>query len=63
MSLHAQEAVLEARAKSLQTQLVAKQAEKTLLSSTTQTRQRELLRGRSRMQELRGGDVVIPRVK
>jgi circadian clock protein KaiC len=59
--LDAEEAVLEVRAKSLQTELVAKQIEKTLLARTTQSTERELSRGRIRMQELRGGDALIPK--
>src|SRR5205085_214861 len=53
VKLDAEEAVLEVRAKSLQTELLAKQAEKTLLARTTKSRQGELLRGRVRMRELR----------
>ena len=56
VSLDAEEAVLEVRAKSLQTELVAKQVEKTLLDRTTESRERELSRGRTRMRELRGAD-------
>jgi circadian clock protein KaiC len=56
--LDAEEAVLEVRAKSLQTELVAKQVEKTLLARTTQSREGVLSRGRIRMQELRGGDAA-----
>ena len=56
VSLDAEEAVLEVRAKSLQTELVAKQVEKTLLDRTTESRERELSRGRIRMRELRGAD-------
>jgi circadian clock protein KaiC len=63
VSLDAEEAVLEVRAKSLQTELVAKQAEKTLLARTMQSRDSELSRGRKRMRELRGGDVPVPRRK
>jgi circadian clock protein KaiC len=59
--LDAEEAVLEVRAKSLQTELVAKQIEKTLLARTTESTVRELSRGQRRMRELRGGDAVIPR--
>jgi circadian clock protein KaiC len=58
VSLDAEEAVLEVRAKSLQTELVAKQVEKSLLEHTTASRERELSRGRLRMQELRGGDAT-----
>ena len=56
VSLDAEEAVLEVRAKSLQTELVAKQVEKTLLTRTTESRERELARGLKRMKELRGAD-------
>jgi circadian clock protein KaiC len=63
VSLDAEEAVLEVRAKSLQTELVAKKVEKTLLTRTTQSRVKELSRGHSRMRELRGGDAAIPHRK
>ena len=63
VTLDAEEAVLEVRAKSLQTELVAKQVEKTLLARTTATRQGALSRGRIRMEELRGGDAAIARRK
>jgi len=63
VTLDAEEAVLEVRAKSLQTELVAKQVEKTLLARTTASREGALSRGRIRMQELRGGDVQIPPAK
>lgn len=56
--LDAEEAVLEVRAKSLQTELIAKQVEKKLLARTTKSRERELLRGRNRMRELRGADIA-----
>ena len=56
VSLDAEEAVLQVRSKSLQTELVAKQVEKTLLARTAQSREGELSRGRIRMSELRGGD-------
>lgn len=58
--LEAEEAVLEVRAKSLQTELVAKQLEKTLLARTTQSRKGDLSRGHTRMRELRGGDATKP---
>jgi circadian clock protein KaiC len=58
VALEAEEAVLEVRAKSLQTELVAKQAEKTMLTRTTESRKGALSRSRIRMQELRGGDVA-----
>lgn len=57
VSLDAEEAVLEVRAKSLQTELVAKQVEKTLLIRTTESREREQERGVERMNELRGADL------
>jgi circadian clock protein KaiC len=63
LNLDAEEAVLEVRAKSLQTELLAKQVEKTLLASTTQTRKGELSRGNLRMRELRGADAAIARPK
>ncbi len=59
VTLDAEEAVLEVRAKSLQTELVAKQVEKTLLARTTASREGALSRGRVRMQQLRGGDVPV----
>ncbi|HEX7705504.1 MAG TPA: circadian clock protein KaiC [Thermoanaerobaculia bacterium] len=59
VSLDAEEAVLEVRAKSLQTELAAKKVEKTLLSRTTESRDKALTRGRIRMGELRGADVAI----
>ncbi|MES2637096.1 MAG: circadian clock protein KaiC [Pseudomonadota bacterium] len=58
VSLDAEEAVLEVRAKSLQTELVAKQVEKTLLKRTTESREREQSRGLERMKELRGADTA-----
>ena len=63
VSLDAEEAVLEVRARSLQTELVAKKVEKTLLTRTTESRVKELSRGHSRMRELRGGDAAIPHRK
>jgi circadian clock protein KaiC len=56
VKLDAEEAELEVRVKSLQTELVAKQVEKALLTRTTESRERELSRGRERMGELRGAD-------
>lgn len=62
VSLDAEEAVLAVRAKSIQTELVAKQVEKTLLARTTASREGELSRGHTRMRELRGGDSTkLPR--
>jgi circadian clock protein KaiC len=63
VSLDAEEAVLEVRAKSLQTELVAKKVEKTLLTRTTESRRQEMSRGRTRMRELRGGDAATSRSK
>jgi circadian clock protein KaiC len=60
VSLDAEEAVLEVRAKSLQTELVAKQVEKALLVRTTESRKQELSGGRIRMGELRGADASKP---
>ncbi len=56
VTLDAEEAVLKVRAKSMDTELLAKQVEKTLLDRTTQSRKGELSRVRIRMRELRGGD-------
>jgi circadian clock protein KaiC len=60
VSLDAEEAVLEVRAKSLQTELLAKQVEKTLLARTTESRDQAVSRGRTRMRELRGADPATP---
>ncbi len=60
VTLDAEEAVLEVRAKSLQTELSAKQVEKTLLERTTANRKGQSLRGKKRIQELRGGDDEKP---
>jgi circadian clock protein KaiC len=57
--LDAEEAVLEVQAKSLQTELLAKQVEKTLLTHTTESRELELSRGRTRIRELRGADRAL----
>jgi circadian clock protein KaiC len=61
--LDAEEAELEVRLKSLQTELVAKQVEKALLVRTMQSDKGELSRGRSQMKELRGADTAISRRK
>jgi circadian clock protein KaiC len=58
--LDAEEAELEVRVKSLQTELMAKQVEKALLARTTEGRERELSRGRTQMKELRGADATVP---
>jgi circadian clock protein KaiC len=60
VSLDAEEAELEVRAKSLQTELIAKQVEKALLVRTTKSRERDLSGGRIRMWELRGADTAKP---
>jgi circadian clock protein KaiC len=51
------------RLKALQVELEAKQVEKALLVTTTESREGVLLQGRSRMRELRGADTAIPRQK
>jgi len=56
--LEAEEAELEVRAKSLQTELLAKQVEKTLLTRTRASTEGDLARGRTRMRELRGADAL-----
>ena len=60
VTLDAEEAVLEVRAKAVQTELLAKQVEKTLLERITASRQGELSRGHKRIRELRGGDAAKP---
>ena len=60
LSLDAEEAELDVRVKSLQVELVAKRAEKALLSSTTATSQGDLAQRRSQMLELRGADAPKP---
>ena len=60
VKLDAEEAEIEVRLKALQVELVAKQAEKALLTRTTKSREGELSRGRTRMRELRGADAAIP---
>jgi circadian clock protein KaiC len=58
VTLDAQEAELVVRMKSLQTELIAKQVEKTLLTRATEGRKQEASRGRTRMRELRGADAA-----
>ncbi len=58
--LDAEEAELEVRVKSLQTELAAKQVEKALLARTTKSREGILSQGRTRIRELRGADTAIP---
>ncbi|HTA66371.1 MAG TPA: circadian clock protein KaiC [Xanthomonadaceae bacterium] len=61
--LDAEEAELEVRLKSLQTELIAKQVEKALLFHTTATHERELTHGDNRMRELRGADAAAPAIE
>jgi circadian clock protein KaiC len=56
----AEEAELGVRMKSLQVELLAKQAEKALLRQSTETREREYVRSRTQVQELRGADDARP---
>jgi circadian clock protein KaiC len=63
VTLDAQQAELEVRMKAVQTELIAKQVEQTLLGRTTASRKAEIMRGRVRMRELRGGDAAVPRRK
>lgn len=58
--LDAEEAVLKVRAKSLQTELRAKQVEKTLLARTSESRKVELSRKRTRIRELGESDAAKP---
>ena len=58
VKLDAEEAELEVRIRSLQTELVAKQVEKSLLAQTTEIRDEELSQGRTQMRELRGADAA-----
>jgi circadian clock protein KaiC len=58
--LDAEEAELEVRVKSLQTELVAKQVEKALLVHSAESHEGQLSRGRTRMRELRGADAASP---
>ena len=59
VNLDAEEAVLEVRAKSLQTELVAKKVEKELLDRTSKSREGELSHGQTRIHELRSGDDIV----
>jgi circadian clock protein KaiC len=60
VSLDAEEAVLKVRAKSLETELVAKRVEKDLLVRTTQSRKQEKSGSQERMRLLRGADIAKP---
>jgi circadian clock protein KaiC len=57
VTLNAEESVLEVRLKSLQTELVAKQVEKTLLARTKASQKGQINKGRRRLRQLRGGDL------
>lgn len=57
VQLDAEEAELQLRIKSLNTELIAKQVEKALLSQTTASHEEELSVDDNRMRELRGADV------
>ncbi len=61
LQLEAEEAELEVRLKSLHVELLAKQAEKSLLAQATETRAQDYLRGRTEVKELRGADEAMPR--
>src|SRR5688572_24246256 len=61
VQLDAEEAELEVRLRSLEVELRAKQAEKALLAQTTESREREYVRSRTQVQELRGADEAMPR--
>ncbi len=56
LSLDAEEAVLEVRAKSVETELLAKQVERRLHARLTENREKERSRGRHHLGELRGAD-------
>ncbi len=58
--LDAEEAELEVRLKSVQTELLAKQVEQELLVRTTESRKGEVSLGRTQMEELRGADAAKP---
>jgi circadian clock protein KaiC len=60
VTLDAQQAELELRLKAVQTELIAKQVENTLLASATATRKAAIIGSRVRMRELRGGDAAAP---
>ena len=56
VTIDAQQAELEVRLKAVQTELIAKQVERTLLARTTKSRKAVVLRGSLHMRALRGGD-------
>jgi circadian clock protein KaiC len=61
LRLDAEATVLEVRLKSLQTELVAKQTEKELLTRTTAAQERDLSLSDNRLRELRGADAKPPK--
>lgn len=61
--LDAEEAELGVRVKALEVELEAKQVEKALLARTTESREGDLSRRRTRMRELRGADASIQHSK
>jgi circadian clock protein KaiC len=63
LTLDAQQAELEVRLKAVQTELAAKQVERTLLARTTASRKADILSGRVQMGELRGGDAAAAKTK
>ncbi len=58
--LDAEEAELEVRVKSLETELIAKRVEKELMTRTDATRERDMSHGDDRMRALRGADADVP---
>jgi circadian clock protein KaiC len=58
VKLHSQESELLVRVKSLQTELTAKQLQRSLLSRTISTRKQQQSRDRMRRRELRGEDAL-----
>jgi circadian clock protein KaiC len=60
VKLDADEAELKVRAKSLRTELVAKNVERTLLTRMHESREQELAHSKLRTRQLRGADVTTP---
>jgi circadian clock protein KaiC len=60
VTLNAEEGELQVRLKSVQTELVAKRVEKTLLARTTASQKGQISKGRKRLRQLRGGDLNVP---
>jgi len=58
VKLEAEEAELEARMKSLQVELAAKQTERAVLARSAEMQEQELMLGRDRLRELRGTDLA-----